>query len=412
MALSNEIHWEVRNTGSDSNGGGFDQAIGATHTDYSQQNAAQLNLNDIVCLPLSNEITSVTGGFTAAMIGNVIQILSGLRFIPGYYMMVGTADASRAMLDRTPNSSVVLSATGGLMNLGGGFATMQNLGLQGRFYVKKHTVGSYVFGGGGAASEVRWLGYDGSHAVEPTGANRPTVVLSSNNWRTGYSSIIANFNIENTTSYYLYMGPRGLMANCRVTVKSAYTAQYILRADEYTCIFDTELTQESSNEPARFINIVLHSRHFMNFWNNPNFSVGSGGIIVGTGAILGYNVMARSNDDMWDLNRDDNTYFNNTAYDAPLIMGRTPDPDISDIAALEMNLYSGIHQRHMGRWLGRTHKENIYGTPPALTQNEQLRPQPTSFYFRFPEFADEDNDDFSLQVPNYFDVGEVQILGV
>lgn len=77
MALSAAIEWDVRTTGSDSNGGGFKK--GATGTDRSQQNSAQLTIdNSTVTATITGTTITFTGGYTpsSADVGNVVNIIS------------------------------------------------------------------------------------------------------------------------------------------------------------------------------------------------------------------------------------------------------------------------------------------------------------------------------------------------
>ena len=69
MALSVSQVWEIRTTGSDTNGGGFH--AGASGTDYSQQAAAQVTVADAVANGTTT-LTSVTASFTAAHVGNLV----------------------------------------------------------------------------------------------------------------------------------------------------------------------------------------------------------------------------------------------------------------------------------------------------------------------------------------------------
>jgi hypothetical protein len=113
MAIHAGTHWEVRTTGSDTNGGGFSATIASAGTDYSQQDSAQLSVTDAACSGTTT-LTSATGGFTAAMIGNLIYLSSG----PGWYTITTFVDANTVTLDR-----VGPSATGMTANVGGALAT-------------------------------------------------------------------------------------------------------------------------------------------------------------------------------------------------------------------------------------------------------------------------------------------------
>jgi hypothetical protein len=110
MALSANTAWEVRPTnGSDTNGGGF--VAGSGGTDYSQQNAAQLSISDAACSGTSS-VTSVTGGFTAAMVGNIMYLSSG----PGWYQITSRANSNQIGIDRSgPNASGMTANVGGAL---------------------------------------------------------------------------------------------------------------------------------------------------------------------------------------------------------------------------------------------------------------------------------------------------------
>jgi hypothetical protein len=123
MALNANTVWEVRTTGSDNNGGGFYNRSAGTSVDYSQQDAAQLNLTDLACNN-STTVTSVTGGFTAAMVGNLIHITAGTGWTAGFYEITARASSNSVTFDRKPCSS---SVTGGTGYVGGACASLGNV---------------------------------------------------------------------------------------------------------------------------------------------------------------------------------------------------------------------------------------------------------------------------------------------
>jgi hypothetical protein len=79
MAISAATVWRIRPGGDDTNGAAYDATISGAGTDYSQQDAAQLSLTDLICQASDDasrlKLRSATGGFTSAMIGNAIRIL-------------------------------------------------------------------------------------------------------------------------------------------------------------------------------------------------------------------------------------------------------------------------------------------------------------------------------------------------
>jgi hypothetical protein len=118
MALSVSIVWECRTTGSDTNGGGFH--AGASGTDYSQQDAAQLAVTDADAAGTTN-LHSATGGFTSAMVGNIVQI-SGGTLTAGFYEITAFVDTNNVTLDRSPGTG-----SGSTAKVGGCLATVQKL---------------------------------------------------------------------------------------------------------------------------------------------------------------------------------------------------------------------------------------------------------------------------------------------
>src|SRR5216683_1498046 len=84
--ISSATVWDVRpTTGSNLNGACFDSTIANAGTDYSQQATAQLSLSDMATTGVTTTVTSVTGGFTSAMIGNCLRIDSGTNWTLGWY---------------------------------------------------------------------------------------------------------------------------------------------------------------------------------------------------------------------------------------------------------------------------------------------------------------------------------------
>ncbi|MDB4786211.1 hypothetical protein OAG36_00605 [bacterium] len=121
MALDALTVWEVDTGGDDTNGGGYVSDAGTT--DYSQQTSAQLSLTDIDQPSASSTtITSATGGFTDAMVGNIINLSSGTNLTVGLYEIATRVDTNTITLDRFPDDGTAL--TGDTVGkVGGAFAT-------------------------------------------------------------------------------------------------------------------------------------------------------------------------------------------------------------------------------------------------------------------------------------------------
>jgi hypothetical protein len=127
MAFDADTVFEIRSDGNDDNGGGFYDRNPGTSVDYSQQTAAQLTLTDLAMVAFSTTLTSATGGFTAAMVGNLIHIKSGTNFTYSFFEIVGYTDTNTVTLDRTANSTGS-PATGGTGSIGGALGSVGQLG--------------------------------------------------------------------------------------------------------------------------------------------------------------------------------------------------------------------------------------------------------------------------------------------
>src|SRR5271166_5844820 len=114
--ISSLTNWEVRTTGSNSNGGGF--VAGASGTDRSQSDTAFCTSADLATVGTS--ATSATCPFSAASVGNLIQITAG-GCSAGFYQVVSVAVAT-ATLDSSAGT-----ASGCTFALGGGIASIQTV---------------------------------------------------------------------------------------------------------------------------------------------------------------------------------------------------------------------------------------------------------------------------------------------
>jgi len=74
-AITATTQWELRTTGADSNGGGFDTA--STGTDRSQQDTAYIAYTDLVIGATTTQATSAAHPFDATSPGNVVNVISG-----------------------------------------------------------------------------------------------------------------------------------------------------------------------------------------------------------------------------------------------------------------------------------------------------------------------------------------------
>jgi hypothetical protein len=117
MAVNATAVWRVRPSGNNLNGGGYDAGISGAATDYSQQNAAQTSGSAGTATGTTTFSDAVANSFTAAMVGNAIQIASGVGFTAGFYFVTAFTSSTTVTLDRSPGTGTVA-----VWKLGGGWA--------------------------------------------------------------------------------------------------------------------------------------------------------------------------------------------------------------------------------------------------------------------------------------------------
>jgi len=125
MSVAKTTVYNVQTDGDDLNGGGFNSA--SSGTNYSLQTSAQLSLSD--CATSGSGVatlTSALGGFTSAMVGNIIQLSSGTNLTTGWYEITAYTDTNTVTLDRAPDDGVggVSLAVG---KVGGALASLKLL---------------------------------------------------------------------------------------------------------------------------------------------------------------------------------------------------------------------------------------------------------------------------------------------
>src|ERR1043166_7369624 len=117
MALSANTVFEVRNGGSDTNGGGWVTGSSASGgTDWSQQTAAQYSVTDGVTAG-STVITSATAAFGTDVVGNIIYVQGGTGAVSsGWYQIISRTSSTTITVDRLTG---LTSGTGVTLKIGG-----------------------------------------------------------------------------------------------------------------------------------------------------------------------------------------------------------------------------------------------------------------------------------------------------
>jgi hypothetical protein len=207
--LGNKTNFEVRTTGSSTNGGCFDPGVASPGTDYSQQNAAQVAYTDLVIGGTNTQLTSVAFPFDSTDVGNCLQVTGGTGFTTGLYEVVSVSGIT-ATMDRAVGTA---ASTGGTGNLGGAhliwytaatWAGVLNTGgaWVGFTYLKcgTYTMTAQISVGSNYYFPV--IGYNATHNDTAVGC-RPLITTSTNGTNLVYtcsSFIFKNLDMSNTAA--------------------------------------------------------------------------------------------------------------------------------------------------------------------------------------------------------------------
>lgn len=186
MALSSAVVWEVRNGGSDTNGGGF--KAGASGTDWSQQDSAQYSVTDGVTAGTTT-ITSATANFGTDVVGNLIYVQGGTGSVTaGWYEITARTNSTTITVDR---STGLTAGTGVTLNIGGALASpglafaksVSGNTIYLKYSATPYTISTSTAGSGGPLKYIQdqnFIGYDTTRSLSNTDANRPTIKAGVN----------------------------------------------------------------------------------------------------------------------------------------------------------------------------------------------------------------------------------------
>lgn len=225
MAISASTVWEIRSSGSDTNGGGF--VVGASGTDYSQQDSAQYALTGIATSGTS--ATFLSASAAADMVGNILQVVSGTNFTTGFFQVVSVSVGVSVTVDRNICTGIGAS---GVINIGGSIATFAKLAaamVTGNWaFIKKtsgYTTASTITFAQGAVSwptdPMRLIGYEttrgdaGRPTLTMTATSITGIVLSNAGWR--IENIIIDGDNQAATAGIYSTADWITIRNCKVT---------------------------------------------------------------------------------------------------------------------------------------------------------------------------------------------------
>ncbi len=117
-AIASTTQWDVRTTGNDANGGGFNTS--ASGTNYAMQDSPQVVYTDLVIGATTTQATSAANPFDSTSPGNVANIVSGAGCTVQRAQVVSVA-AGVATFDKSLGTAA--STCSG--NFGGGLLTVQ-----------------------------------------------------------------------------------------------------------------------------------------------------------------------------------------------------------------------------------------------------------------------------------------------
>lgn len=202
-------------------------------TDYSQQATAQTSwvsgggdqTNDLATDAAGTALSSVAGGFTAVMIGNIIHITVGTGFTPGWYEITVYTDANNVTIDRSAGAN----ATVGTGYLGGAAALGSNrddeffeqLSHDNLVYIKSgtHTLTENVAVTDDAIQDKPFVieGYGSLRGDAPTGTDRPLIAAGSRDWTFDNYWTHNHIRCTTTDSNGWRSDTQGVWTNCAVS---------------------------------------------------------------------------------------------------------------------------------------------------------------------------------------------------
>jgi hypothetical protein len=133
MALAGTTVWEIRQTGADTNGGGW--VPGSSGTDWSQQATPKYVVTDGVTNGTTT-ITSATAAWGADIVGNILYAQGGTGSVAAsWYQVVSWTNATTIVVDRatglTSGTGVTLRVGGCLYTIGGFGQVLAAVGVTG-----------------------------------------------------------------------------------------------------------------------------------------------------------------------------------------------------------------------------------------------------------------------------------------
>lgn len=226
MALADRTTWEIRPTGNASNGGGYDPSVAAPGTDYSQQDAQQVTIDNVtITTSITTNVITFSGGYipTAFDPGNLVHMLTGTNVTAGFYVINSQTPTTWVMDRNVVTAGTTVNATG---RMGGAVATL--LTIQG-VLTDGNTV--WIKAGTGYSTNTQWAplgsGTDGKFNTfqgytTTRGDNGLATITATANlspvFQTAAQQIVRNLTIDGalTADRGIDWSTLGYMENCWV----------------------------------------------------------------------------------------------------------------------------------------------------------------------------------------------------
>lgn len=266
--------------------------------DYSQGTAAILNITDAASLDTTAVLTSATGGFTKAMIGNVLHITAGSNATVGWYEIVNHTTGNTITIDRdctagATNMTGATVYTGGALSLGSSDDAVFELGTSSttfatRMFIKGST--TYTINGGISISKagaqqypVEYEGYATKRGDRPTGSTRPifdcgAAAFTNSATKTRWRNII--FTGTGSTVFQMN-GTNSVALACKVINTSTVSARNALAVGSTNgSVFDCELISIRGVGFTQSSNGITMAGCYIH-------DCGTAGLVLGTNGNLG-----------------------------------------------------------------------------------------------------------------------------
>lgn len=173
-AFNSATNWDVRTTGSDSNGGGFYAGSGGTN--YAMQDLPQVAYTDIVIGATTTQATSLAHPFTSAYVGNIVNVTSGSG-CTAQRAQITSVSSGTATFDKALGTAASI-CTG---NLGGALLT---LGTANTSIVSGNTIniktGTYTLTSSLLVSQATSTFYGYGTTWGDNSSSKPTITTATN----------------------------------------------------------------------------------------------------------------------------------------------------------------------------------------------------------------------------------------